>query len=244
MKQWTHLEQERILDSQLRSWWFQGKRVLLDAVLAASIPREGRVLDVGAGQGLFANHHVGNGRLFVLDDWMACLSRNRERGGRPMQGSATQLPVKDAQFDCVLAFDVLEHLPDDHLALLEWGRVLKPGGTVVLNVPALNALWSEHDVLMGHYRRYAKHTLRAVFEESGFKVERMAYSNFALLPAAWAGYRLGFVRVNRHNPEAHKPLSPVLEHLLLGLYKAEAAWVKNHSFPLGTSLIGVATKTT
>lgn len=242
MINWDHLLAEKVLDDQLRSWWFAGKRLILDALLEGQIPAEARVLDVGAGQGLFTNHLAGSGRVVALDEWWDCLERNRRRGGCPVMGDAVQLPLCDDRFDYLFALDVLEHLPDDQIAIQEWARVLKPGGRIVINVPALDCLWSEHDVQMGHYRRYNRRTLRSVLERNGFVCERLTYSNSFLFPWAWLGFRLKLHQGDDANPEAHVPVPRLLYAAIVETYRIEAAWMRKLDVPFGGSLVAIARK--
>jgi SAM-dependent methyltransferase len=88
-------------------------------------------------------------------------------------GTADTLPFRDEVFDVVLAADVLEHLTDDELATSELFRVLRPGGTLVVNVPTDPGLWSEHDVALGHVRRYTRSRLNELLSSAGFRVGRM-----------------------------------------------------------------------
>ncbi|MGH8677252.1 MAG: class I SAM-dependent methyltransferase [Burkholderiales bacterium] len=241
MKQWSHLDAQRVLDDQIESWWFQGKRTIFDALFQGKIPADSWVLDVGAGQGLFLNHLVAPGRLVAVDEWMFCLERNRARGGIPVNGDALHLPFRES-FDYLFALDVLEHLPDDRAAVGEWARVLKPGGRLVINVPALDCLWSEHDVQMGHYRRYDRAKLRGVFEDCGLRPQRITYTNSFLFPLGWLCFRLKLHKGNDSNPEAHLPL-PAMVTSAIGLcYRIEAAWLKHCYVPFGGSIIGIAAK--
>jgi len=243
MKRWPHLEAERILDDQLRSWWFAGKRTIFDALFRGRIPASARVLDVGAGQGLFVNHLAGPRRVVAVDEWWQCLERNRQRGGLPVGGDATQLPVRGDSCDYLFALDVLEHLPDDDAAIKEWARVLKPDGRMVINVPALDCLWSPHDERMGHYRRYDRKKLAGVLERNGMVCERLAYSNFCLFPFAWLSFKLNLYHGSNANPEAHVPVAKPILWIIQFCYRMEAAWIRNFSFPFGGSLIAIARKT-
>jgi SAM-dependent methyltransferase len=242
MKQWQHLDAQRILDDQIRSWWFQGKRTIVDALFSGQIPPAARVLDIGAGQGLFINHFVASGQLVALDDWPSCLMRNRQRGGIPVRGNAVHLPFADKKFDYLFALDVLEHLPDDRQTIQEWSRVLKPGGKLVLNIPAMECLWSHHDVQMGHYRRYHRSTLRPVLESNGFKILRMTYTNFFLFPVSWLVFRLRLHQSSEENPEAHLPLPRMIESCIRFYYRMESAWLRRWNLPCGASLIAIAEK--
>ena len=124
----------------------------------------------------------------------SALSRSRAeaRGaGEVVDGSLLALPFGKASFDLALALDVLEHIDDDRCALIELGRVVRPGGGLVVTVPAHPRLWARHDELNRHFRRYTRTSLREVAEEAGWRVERLTHFNTVLLPVAAAARRFG-----------------------------------------------------
>lgn len=242
MKQWDHLEAERVLDDQIKSWWFQGKRTVFDSLFRNQFAKDALVLDVGAGQGLFLNHLAPAGRLVAVDEWPPCLIRNRQRGGCPVVGDATHLPFATEKFDYLFALDVLEHLPDDQMAVKEWSRVIKKGGRLVLNVPALDCLWSKHDVQMGHYRRYNRAKLRTVVEARGFVCERLTYTNSFLFPLGWLSFHLNLHQGSNDNPEAHLRLPKPIEAMIKLFYSCEAAVLPRVNLPFGGSLVCIAQK--
>jgi SAM-dependent methyltransferase len=108
------------------------------------------------------------------------------RGLDVIRADATQLPLRPSSVDLVVAFDVLEHIDDDHVAVGEIRRVLRPGGTALIAVPCDMRLWSAHDVAVGHVRRYDRVTLRAVVTKTGLVVEQLWSWNVVLRPVvAW-----------------------------------------------------------
>ncbi len=125
-------------------------------------------------------------RLPVAGTWFAdvsgvALRRLAERGGLPILASATALPFSDGSLDVVAACEILEHLADDESAFREIGRVLCPGGMFFLSVPLQPELWTAHDMLAGHFRRYEPARLAAQLAEAGFVVT-------AFCPSAAGGY--------------------------------------------------------
>src|SRR3954447_5433519 len=138
-----------------RHWWYAERRSLLGAELRRLGRRPGSALDVGAAAG-------GNTRVLVRAGWRALAleyaedgaALARERGLSVVRGDATALPLGNASVDLVVAYDVLEHLDDDAGAVREIGRVLRPGGTLLVAVPAGMNNWSAHDEAVGHVRRY------------------------------------------------------------------------------------------
>ena len=110
----------------------------------------------------------------------------RERGLDVIRADARCLPVPSAGLGLVVAFDILEHFDEDHLAAAEIRRTLRPGGTALIAVPCDMRLWSAHDVAVGHVRRYDRASLRAVVEKAGLVVDELWSWNVVLRPvAAW-----------------------------------------------------------
>ncbi|MGW4637533.1 class I SAM-dependent methyltransferase [Sphaerisporangium sp. NPDC004334] len=177
-------EIRRTVEIEDRHWWFRERR----AILARELRRlgsPGRALDIGAAGG-------GNTRVLVEHGWDALVADfsqtavdlARERGLQAIHADARNLPLPDGHFDLVLAFDVLEHIQEDQLAVREILRVMRPGGTALITVPCDMALWSSHDVASGHVRRYTRDGLRSVITREGLVMERMRSWNVLLRPIA------------------------------------------------------------
>src|SRR5690349_5061709 len=151
-------------------WWYRERRHLLGRSIQGLRP--GRALDIGAAGG-------GNTRVLRDAGWtVAALEYGAdgaqvaaERGLAVLRADATALPVDRDSLDLVVAFDVLEHIPDHDRAVAEVRRVLRPDGRFLVAVPADPRLWSEHDVAVDHVRRYTRVTLRAVLERGGFTLD-------------------------------------------------------------------------
>ncbi|HEY3535284.1 MAG TPA: class I SAM-dependent methyltransferase [Pedococcus sp.] len=162
-------------------WWYRERRHLLGRSIQGLRP--GRALDIGAAGG-------GNTRVLRDAGWtVAALEYGAdgaqvaaERGLAVLRADATALPVDRDSLDLVVAFDVLEHIPDHDRAVAEVRRVLRPDGRFLVAVPADPRLWSEHDVAVDHVRRYTRVTLRAVLERGGFTLDSMDSWNVLLRP--------------------------------------------------------------
>lgn len=141
-------------------------------------------------------------------------------------------------YDGVLLLDVIEHI-DDHEHFLKTSlRYAKPGGLVVINVPALNTLFSKYDTAAGHKRRYTKRTMRQLLEACGVEDVKMAYWGFSLLPiAVIRKFILRFVREEKIIETGFKTPGELSNGALNALLKAENQILPNP--PLGTSLIAI-----
>ncbi|MGO9449195.1 MAG: class I SAM-dependent methyltransferase, partial [Solirubrobacteraceae bacterium] len=109
----------------------------------------------------------------------------RERGvGEVVEGSVLEMPFADDSFDLAVSLDVIEHLEDDLTALRELRRTVAPGGALLVTVPAYQWLWSGHDEINHHHRRYTRRSLQRVAQQAGWVQERTTYFNSLLLPVA------------------------------------------------------------
>ena len=166
-------------------WWFVGRRqIVYDLILCANADRGCRILEIGcsSGQFLFQLRNHGYQNVVGIDISERAVKVCQEAGLPAKVMDAQRLDFPDDSFDLITASDVLEHLADEKRALQEWRRVLKPGGRLVVFVPAFMFLWSKHDEVNNHYRRYKLDELRKVLTENGFIIERNSYWNSFLFP--------------------------------------------------------------
>jgi len=208
-----------------RHWWYRGRRTVLDGVIdGLGLPPGARILDAGCG----------SGRNMV--------ELARARGvGEVIAGSVLELPFADASFDLIVSLDVIEHLEDDLAALREFRRTIAPGGALLITVPAYQWLWSGHDEINYHHRRYTRRTLQRVAERAGWRQARTTYFNSLLLPVAILLRVLD--RINTKTTESSldlwvppQPVNWLLERPLA----LEAALIaRGGRIPAGLSLLAV-----
>ena len=146
------------------------------------------------------------------------------------------LPFKDNTYDAVCAFDVLEHISKESAALKEWRRVLKPGGALIITVPAYQWLWSNHDVSLHHKRRYTNKRLKLAAKRAGFKVQKNSYAIVFSLPMI-AGFRLINNVLGSSSETSYVNVPKSLNSFFVRLLYMEAGLHRVLSFPAGTSVI-------
>ncbi|HUE27343.1 MAG TPA: class I SAM-dependent methyltransferase [Solirubrobacteraceae bacterium] len=232
-----------MLDVDERHWWYRGRRVIVRSELdRLPIPAGARVLDAGCGSGRTLEDLVDYGTVsgVELDPDAAAFAASRGCGEVEV-GRLEELPWDSATFDLITCLDVIEHTPDDRRTLAELRRVAKPGGWLLLTVPAYQALWSLHDAANHHYRRYSRRMLRTAAIEAGWHVHRMTGFNSVLLPPA-AVIRLA--QRGRQPDDGYTPelkLGPAwLNDLLERPLRAEARWLaRGKTLPAGLSLMAV-----
>jgi SAM-dependent methyltransferase len=169
-----------------RHWWYRGRRTVIERVLdGLGLPAPARILDAGCGSGRNMVELTRRGTVtgVELSETSVELARARDCG-EVLQGSVMQMPFPDASFDLAVSLDVVEHLEDDLGALRELRRVVVPGGVLLVTVPAYQWLWSGHDVINHHHRRYTRRSLQQVAERAGWRQVRTTYFNSLLLPVA------------------------------------------------------------
>lgn len=232
------------LELEERHWWFVARRRVLLSVLEQTLrenekPGDLDILEVGCGGGATMERLGRHGRVRGLEISEEAVEFNRERGRDVIQGFAEELPFAGEAFDITLALDVIEHLPDDRPALKEMLRVLRPAGTLLVTVPALQSLWGPHDEVNGHQRRYTTDELRGRVQGAGFEVLKCTYFNTLLFPAVFA------FRKFRRSKEAASDVfevPPALNSLLAGIFSQESRLLKRGTLPVGVSALCLARK--
>jgi SAM-dependent methyltransferase len=229
-----------------RHWWFLGRRSLFLRVLGREFPPAARpiqLLDFGCGTGAFLEHLERFGSVSAVDSDPSAVEFCHSRGRSEVQlvPPGTPLPFADATFDLVTTLDVIEHIGDDVGALRELHRVLRPGGRLLVAVPAFMFLWGKQDEVSHHRRRYTARTLRRALADAGFEVDRTSYFNTVLfIPIA--AVRLGRRLVRRPgSAQSDFDLGPAALNRALGaVFGAEAGLVARRDLPFGVSLLAVA----
>jgi SAM-dependent methyltransferase len=226
-----------------RHWWYRGRRHVLErAIERLGLPADASILDAGCGSGRnmveLARH--GNVTGVELSDTSVRLARERAVG-EVLEGSVMDMPFDDGSFHLTVSLDVIEHLQDDVGALRELRRVTKPGGALLVTVPAYQWLWSGHDEINHHHRRYSRPTLLAAAHAAGWQVERTAHFNSLLLPIA-----ILLRALERFKPSTTKssldlwiPPAPLNWALCQPLNLEAAAIGRGIPIPAGLSLLAV-----
>ena len=221
-------------------WWYRGRRRVLAPVLESlPLSNQAQVLDAGCGGGGQLPALAALGEVTGLEPAAEAAEVANARGaGKVVQGTIEQLPFPDDSFDLITSLDVIEHTDDDILALRELLRVIRPGGWLVLTVPAYPRLWSRHDELNHHRRRYTRPTLLHATAAAGWAPRRTTHFNSLLLPAA-AAVRLVERRDTSQRSDVDR--TPAWLNGLLEMPLAlEARLIAGgRRLPAGLSLLGV-----
>ena len=241
---------DRLLEATARAerdhFWFRGFRRFVEPLVADARAAHGgplEILDCGCGTGHNLELLRRYGRATGIDLTWTGLTVARQRGERRLaRATAARLPFPAKTFDFVTSFDVLYSLPDEteRDAIADMFRVLRPGGRLLVNVAALDALRGNHSILSGEVRRYSRGALEKKLQAAGFRLRRSTYTNVSILPLV-AAVRLA-QRVTGHvesQDEIAVPVAPI-NAALSGVLALEAAALRVVNMPLGSSLLAYA----
>jgi SAM-dependent methyltransferase len=229
---------------EARHWWYGGMRAIVAALLDEVYGgrTDLNILDAGCGTGGNALFLQRYGRVAGVDLAPEALEYGGPRlPGVLARGSVLELPFATGSFDLVTSFEVLYHraVPDERPALAEVRRVLRPGGRLLIRLPAFELLRGKHDRAVHGRRRYTGAELRALLTEAGFRVERLSYVNSLLLPLPLAQRVLerALPAAEHHESDLELPAAPLNEALRWPM-ALEAAWLaRGGSFPAGLSVV-------
>jgi len=245
----------QFLELERTHWWFRGRRSVYLGLLRQHLAgrRPARTLDLGCGMGGFL---PGLDELcdevHPSDISVESLVHCRERGfADGVCGSGYALPYADASYDLVCMFDAIEHIPDDERVMREVARVLRPGGLVLVTVPAYQFLYANNDRIAQHQRRYTRASLRRVFEQAGLVVERNTHANVFLFPLILP-IVLSIKLIEKLHPRTEEsdhtnltwPIPGVVHGLLHGVFAAELPFSRRFDWPAGHSIAALARKAT
>jgi SAM-dependent methyltransferase len=238
---------ERVVYDQMaqldqRHWWYRARREVLAALIRREVrpPARAQILEIGCGTGhnLAMLGEFGHVDALELDDEARAFAEKR-LGRSVMSAPLPELTgVPEKNYDLINAFDVIEHIDDDRAAIASIATKLKAGGKFVMTVPAHQWMWSAHDEVNHHKRRYSKRGLSQLIEGSPLKLERIGYFNLLLFPVAVAE-RLSSKLRRKDSADLSLPAAP-LNAALERVFAAERHLVARLPLPPGLSLFAVA----
>ena len=241
---------ERVVYQQMaeldeRHWWYCARRKIIADLIRreTQLPTDAHILEIGCGTGHNLAMLSGFGHVdgLELDEEARSLSEKR-LGRKVMSSPLPELAeVSDRHYHLIGAFDVIEHIEDDRAALASIARKLRPGGKFILTVPAHQWMWSAHDVVNHHKRRYSKLRLKELIDSSPLKLERIGYFNSLLFPLAVVERAASKLR-GKEDADVRLPPAP-LNAALEKIFLCERYLVARLPLPPGLSLFAVASAT-
>lgn len=250
---------EKLNKLEEKNFWFRVRNLIIGEVVQNHLPANSRLIEVGCGTGFVSRYlkemgyHVECGDLH-LEGLQYCIERD---AGEAYYQFNLYDPIFSEEYDAFCAFDVLEHLEDDRLALDNIYAGLKPGGLLFLTVPACGMLWSYSDEYAGHKRRYSFRDLESKVIDAGFEVIRQSYFMTFLFPIialsrlfSRSEYSTNQDKCNHAEYQNRKEdqimreleLNPVINTLFFHIFGMELPFIRFMNLPFGSSLLCVARK--
>ena len=236
---------ERMAELDELHWWYRARRGVIAALIEryARPPKGANLLEVGCGTGHNLPMLAGFGSVEAIEIDEQARTIAEKRLGRPVHGSRLpELPgIPEHHYDLIGAFDVVEHVDDDVAAITSLAKRLRPGGKLVITVPAHQWMWSAHDVVNHHQRRYSKAGLKALINDSSLRLEKIGYLNSLLFPLA-VGARFAGKLAGKDSSDDSLPPKP-LNWAFEKIFGLERHLVGRLPLPPGLSLFVIASAT-
>ncbi|MFA5830728.1 MAG: class I SAM-dependent methyltransferase [Candidatus Paceibacterota bacterium] len=235
----------QIFENEMSHWWYRVRRKMIKDLLFLyeMRGRNTKILDIGCGTGALLGEMEPFGDVYGVDFSPEAVQFCKRRGfNKVEEGSILKIPFPDGSFDFVLALDILEHIENDEVAIMEICRVLKEGGIFIFFVPAFRFLWGETDVLGEHKRRYRRPELLEKIRKNGeLSVLRSSYFNtFLFFPIATARFAANLFRLGQKLES--NPGNGFANKILYGIFYTESILLRFMNFPFGVSIFVVGTK--
>ena len=233
---------DRMAAHDTTHWWYRARRDILTDYLKrwGNLPGDARILEIGCGTGHNLPMLAQFGEVDAIEIDEDAGKFAAERLGKPI-GTAP-LPeltgVPRGAYDLVAVLDVIEHVENDVAALSAIAECLKPGGRILITVPAHQWMWSAHDVVNHHHRRYSKTTLTQSLRAAGLGWQKLGYFNSLLFPAAVAQRAVGKLTGKQDSDDSPppKPLNMAFETI----FRIERHLLGRIPLPPGLSIIALA----
>ena len=224
-----------------RHWWYRARRAILADLIRREVapPVDARILEIGCGTGhnLEMLGRFGQLEAIELDDESRAIAEKRLGRGIMSARLPELAGIPDRHYDMIAALDVIEHIDDDVGAIAAIATRLKPGGKFIMTVPAHPWMWSAHDTVNHHKRRYSKRGLRQLIEGSPLRLQKIGYFNSLLFPLV-AAARVAGKMIGRDSADDKLPSAPV-NAVLNRIFGLEAGIIGRLPMPFGVSLVAV-----
>jgi ubiquinone/menaquinone biosynthesis C-methylase UbiE len=231
-------------------WWYIGLRTrVVESVKSVfDIKNSLRIFDAGCGTGgmmSFLRSHIPSADIVGMDFSSQAVRTTQERNtGQVVNASVERVPFHSEIFDVIISLDVLETKGvDDHRALLEFNRVLKSGGVLILNLTAFECLKGQHDAAVHVGKRYTQKKLRLLLHNAGFLIVNMTYWNAMFFPLLFIWRPLSRLFANTSQPVSDlRPLPSLINKTLTWLALKELKLSRHRALPFGSSIFAIAKK--
>jgi SAM-dependent methyltransferase len=223
-------------------WWFKARRIIVARIITRlGLSRQASILDMGCGTGgnLAMLSGFGKVEAVEVEDWAREIASAKMCAAVVPGWLPDGLPFHEPLFDLIVLLDVLEHVSDDEAALDALGRLLKPGGSLLITVPAFPFLWSPHDEVHHHFRRYRLGELEGKLTQAGMEISYASYFNILLFPIIASVRLLGRFRSGLRVGDLAMPHSWV-NQMLYAIFSSERFLLGRFRLPFGVSAMVLA----
>ena len=233
-------------DVETKHWWFKSRRKYLIDLLKTA-PKDSKILDIGCSSGVFLMdlEKIGfnSNNLFGIDISEKAILNSKKNGLKNTFVMDAQNIILTEKFDVIIASDCLEHLENDEKALKNWKNLLKTNGKMYVFVPAFMSLWSYHDEVNMHFRRYTKNELKTKIVNENLEIIKASYWNFFLFVPVYVFRKISVLTNQKKSGESDISVgNSFINKLLLQLLVFENKVLKRINFPFGVSAFCIAKK--
>ena len=220
-------------------WWFQGRKHVIEKIIEKNFDKKKlKILDFGAGSGVNLSMLSRFGRVNIYEPHKKTQKFLKKKYSGKKFHILKKLDKK--KYDLILLADVLEHIKKDKNQIIKLSKSLKKEGKIFITVPAFNYLFTNKDIVLGHYRRYNILQIKEIFKN--FKIKKLCYFNFFLfLPISLSLILMKLLKTDFIDSVEKKP-NIILNKILYLIFTLESKLVNIFNFPIGVSILGVFQK--
>jgi SAM-dependent methyltransferase len=227
-----------------KHWWFVGRRKIIEAILDKFFKKstDNNILEIGCGTGGNLALLCSYGKLAAVESFDEAIEIAIKKNICPVhKGSIPGNLILEDKFDLICMLDVLEHIEEDSAAANYAAAQLNPNGMLLMTVPAYMFLWSAHDEIHHHKRRYTRSELEAILIKNGLKIKYSSYFNTFLFPIVFLA-RLAGKLLNKEEASDVSMPSPLVNLTLQSIFQLEKFILKMTALPFGVSILVIAEK--
>lgn len=227
-------------------FWFLARNKIVSKIFKSicHLKKGDNVMDIGSGTGGFAKILSEDYKVTCLDTEPIALEYCKKRGLDDLHNCIlADFQKGDRKIKAAFMLDVIEHIEKDAEVVSQVYDLLEPGGYFITTVPAYQWIWSHHDILHMHFRRYNKSNFQKLHKDAGFKILYASYFNtFLFLPAVLKRFLDKITNKDFTNAPPVDEVSPTMNSLFTKIFSAEASFLPSFKFPFGISIIVISQK--